>query len=316
MLSLTTYKLISLRHLVQRTFAIALLALTVACLQVSAQTLTVVSWNVESGGSNDQTIRQRIGSFQGVDLWGLSEVTGPSSASTFETGAEDGESANFEKVVSNTGGTDRLAIIFNANRFRLVRSQELTHINQGNHRAPLVAELQEISSNRNFLFMVNHLARGNANLRRRQATQLNEWVRTQTIPVIATGDYNFDWEVNGGDQNHDVGYDNMTNGGAWTWVRPATLIKSQCSPSFNSVLDFIFVNTLAQGWSGTSQIIVEPNDCVASPQTSDHRPVVGTFSMGGGTGPQPTANKEQLLRRIEEIERQLNQLKDTIRQMP
>lgn len=64
-------------------------------------------------------------------------------------GAEDGENANFEKVVGTTGGGDRLALIFNANRFRLVRSQELTHINQGNHRAPLVAELQEISSNRN-----------------------------------------------------------------------------------------------------------------------------------------------------------------------
>jgi endonuclease/exonuclease/phosphatase family metal-dependent hydrolase len=299
--------------LVRRTLAIALLALTVACPHASAQTLTVVSWNVESGGSDDQVIRQRIGSFQGVDLWGLSEVANPTSASTFETGAEDGEDANFEKVVGATGGGDRLAIIFNAERFRLVRSQELTHINQGNHRAPLVAELQEIPSNRNFIFMVNHLARGNADLRRRQGTQLNEWVRTQTIPVIAVGDYNFDWSVNGGDQDHDLGYDNMTNGGAWRWVRPATLIKSQCSPNFNSVLDFIFINNLAQSWSGTSQILVEPNDCDASPQMSDHRPVVGTFSMGGGS-PQPT--KEQLLRKIEEIERQLNQLKDTIRLIP
>lgn len=314
MLSLKTRKLISLHHLVRRTFAIALLALSLACLQVSAQTLKVVSWNVESGGSNDQTIRQRIASFEGVDLWGLSEVAGPASASVFETGAEDGENANFDKVVSTTGGGDRLALIFNAKRFRLVRSQELTHINQGGHRAPLVAELQETASNQSLLFMVNHLARGDAALRRKQATQLNEWVRTQTIPVIAVGDYNFDWEVNGGDQNHDPGYDNMTNGAAWTWVRPATLIKSQCSPSFNSVLDFIFVNTLAQSWSGTSEILVVPNDCVASPQTSDHRPVVGTFSMAGG--PEPTPTRDELLRKIEEIERQLNQLKETIRRLP
>lgn len=312
MLSFTTHKLAPFHHLVLRSLAITLLAITVTCLQVSAQTLTVVSWNVESGGSDDQNIRQRIGSFQGVDVWGLSEVFSPSSASTFEAGAEDGEDANFEKIVGTTGGADRLAILFNAERFRLVRSQELTHINQGGHRAPLVAELQEISSNKNFFFMVNHLARGNADLRRRQATQLNEWVRTQTIPVIAVGDYNFDWEVVGGDQDHDLGYDNMTNANAWTWVRPATLIKSQCSPNFNSVLDFIFVNTPAQGWSGTSRIIVEPNDCDPSPLTSDHRPVVGTFSMGGS--PQPT--KAQLLQKIEEIERQINLLKDTIRQLP
>jgi endonuclease/exonuclease/phosphatase (EEP) superfamily protein YafD len=162
--------------------------------------------------------------------------------------------------------------------------------------------------------MVNHLARGDAALRRRQASQLNEWVRTQTLPVIAVGDYNFDWDVVGGDQNHDLGYDNMTNGSAWTWVRPPTLIKTQCSAGFNSVLDFVFVNAAAQSWGGTSEIIVEPNDCVSSPLTSDHRPLVGRFNMGGDGGTLIT--KDQLLRRIEEIERQLIQLKDNVRRMP
>jgi hypothetical protein len=297
----------------KRSLQITLLTLSFACLTVKAQTVTLVSWNVESGGSDNQTIRQRMASFQGVDLWGLSEVASVSAAGVFETGAEDGEQANFDRIVSTTGGEDRLAIIFNANRFRLVRSQELMHINQGNHRAPLVAELQEVTTNRNFLFMVNHLARGDASLRRRQATQLNEWVRTQTLPVIAVGDYNFDWEVMGGDQNHDLGYDNMTNGGAWTWVRPATLIKSQCDPNFNSVLDFIFVNAAAQSWSGTTEILVAPNDCNPSPLTSDHRPVIGRFNMGDAV---PPLTKEQLLRKIEEIERQLIQLKDAIRRLP
>jgi endonuclease/exonuclease/phosphatase family protein len=276
-----------------------------------AQTLTVVSWNVESGGSDDQTIRQRIGSFQGVDVWGLSEVNNATSASTFELGAEDGEDANFERIVGTTGGADRLTILYNADRFRLIRSEELTDIGSGNHRAPLVAELQEIATNKSFLFMVNHLARGNNTLRHQQATKLNEWVRTQTLPVIAVGDYNFDWEVVGGDQDHDTGYDNMTAANVWTWVRPASLIKSQCSPNFNSVLDFIFVNSGAQSWSGSSQIIVEPNDCDASPLTSDHRPLVGTFNISAGP-----LTKEQLLRKIEEIERQLTQLKDAVRLLP
>lgn len=295
-----------------RVLAIAFVISTFGGHEGFAQTLTVVSWNVESGGSDDQTIRQRIGSFQGVDLWGLSEVTNAASASTFELGAEDGEDANFEEIVGTTGGADRLAILYNADRFRLVRQQELTNIGTGNHRASLVAELQEIASNKSFLFMVNHLARGNNNLRHQQATRLNEWVRTQTLPVIAVGDYNFDWDVVGGEQNHDLGFDNMTNTGVWSWVRPATLIKSQCSPNFNSVLDFIFVNALAQSWSGASQILVEANDCDPSPLTSDHRPLVGTFNMADG----PRLTKEQILRKIEEIERQLTQLKDAVRLLP
>lgn len=301
-------------RLMKWSIATALVLFSFSSLSVTAQTLTVVSWNVESGGSDDQTIRQRMASFQGVDVWGLSEVAGVASAGIFETGAEDGEEATFDRIVGTTGGADRLAIIFNSERFQLVRQQELTNIGSGNQRAPLVAELREIASNRNFLFMVNHLARGNANLRRQQATQLNEWVRTQTLPVIAVGDYNFDWEVVGGDQQHDIGYDNIANAGAWTWVRPATLIKSQCSPNFDSVLDFIFVNGAAQSWSGTAEILVVPNDCDPSPLTSDHRPLVGTFNMGGPGVTRLT--KEQILRKIEEIERQLTQLKEAVRLLP
>jgi hypothetical protein len=70
---------------------------------------------------------------------------------------------------------------------------------------PLVAEFQDTRSNLRFLFMVNHLARSDNDLRRDQGQRLNDWVRTQTLPVIATGDYDFDWSVTNGDQNHDVG---------------------------------------------------------------------------------------------------------------
>jgi hypothetical protein len=110
-------------QILKRSIQITFIALSSACLTVMAQTVTVVSWNVESGGSDNQTIRQRMAGFQGVDLWGLSEVASASAAGVFETGAEDGEGASFDKIVSTTGGGDRLAIIFNANKFRLVRSQ-------------------------------------------------------------------------------------------------------------------------------------------------------------------------------------------------
>ena len=87
----------ALRH------ALAFLALAfLAATAASAQTLTVVSWNVESGGSDDQTIRGRMASFQGVDLWGLSEVASPTAAGVFELGAEDGEDADFGRVVGTT----------------------------------------------------------------------------------------------------------------------------------------------------------------------------------------------------------------------
>jgi hypothetical protein len=211
----------------------SLTLLLMLCMPAFAQRLTIISWNLESGESSDSFIATRVRTFQGVDLWGLSEVAGANTASAFEAAAEDGENANFEHVLSTTGGGDRLAIVFNATRFELVNKMELHRVtfnadsptpNSG-QRSPLVVERRERATNKQLLFMVNHLARTNDALRREQAQRLNDWVRTQTIPVIAVGDYNFDGEGNGGDTNHDAGFDRMVTGDAWVWARPATLIR-------------------------------------------------------------------------------------------
>ena len=40
---------------------------------------------------------------------------------------------------------------------------------------------------------VNHLARGNAELRQEQAKALRLWAADQELPIIGIGDYNFDF---------------------------------------------------------------------------------------------------------------------------
>jgi hypothetical protein len=103
----------------------SLTLLVMLCLPASAQRLTIISWNLESGESSDSFIATRVRTFQGVDLWGLSEVAGANTARAFEAAAEDGENANFEHVLSMTGGGDRLAIVFNAIRFELVNKMDV-----------------------------------------------------------------------------------------------------------------------------------------------------------------------------------------------
>jgi hypothetical protein len=125
--------------------------------------------------------------------------------------------------------------------------------------------------------------------------RLNEWVRTQTLPVIACGDYNFDWSVTNGDQNHDVGFDRMTADNHWSWVHPATLIQSQCNPNFDSVFDFVFVNTSARPLALTSVILQEANDCGNAEANPDHRPLRAEFELGA-LAPAPT--KAELLERV------------------
>jgi hypothetical protein len=143
--------------------------------------------------------------------------------------------------------------------------------------------------------------------------RLNEWGKAQTLPVIACVDYNFDWSVTNCEQSHDVGFDKMTSGEAWTWARPATLIKSQCNPNFDSVLDFVFVNTAARSLAWTSVILQAANGCGNAAPNPDHRPLRAEFELGA-VAPAPT--RTELFQRIEAIERQIQELRTLIERLP
>ncbi|HEU0174963.1 MAG TPA: hypothetical protein VFV58_11950 [Blastocatellia bacterium] len=289
----------------------------------SAQRLTVIGWNLDSGGSSITAITERVRRFQGVDLWGLSEVAGDATLKAFQAAAEDGEHANFQRLISLTGCGDRLGIVFNATRLKLLRAEELHRVTYDAdepppgscQRSPLVAEFRDMRSSRRFLFMVNHLSRDDRNLRHAQGQRLNEWVQTQEYPVIAVGAYNFDWSVTNGDRNHDAGFDRMVAGGHWAWMRPKTLIKSHCNPKNNSILDFVFVSMSARPFALTSEILQEANDCANAAVNSDYRPVKAVFDFIGAPAEQgPT--RAELLRRIEALEREISELKALMQRWP
>jgi endonuclease/exonuclease/phosphatase family metal-dependent hydrolase len=218
--------------------------------------------------------------------------------------------------LGTTGGGDRLLIVYDADRFELVQQFELHDINpQGRVRSPLVAHLKVAASGQELLFMVNHLFRTNDAARHEQARLLNAWAREQTLPVIAVGDYNYDWDVVQGETRHDQGFDEMTRDGVFVWVRPTMLVNTQCSRQFNSVLDFIFAAGPAKAWQGTSEILErQPEYCPDTNATSDHRPVLATFTLSGSS-PQ-TGSRAAILERIERIESELRDLKVLIEQWP
>ena len=87
-----------------------------------------------------------------------------------------------------------------------------------------------------------------------------------------------------GDAKHDAGYDALTAQGAFEWVRPAELIRTQCSVSgrscrYNSVLDFVFVSGLTSQWLFQSFIHVSKGDFPDNARTSDHRAVLAEFTI-------------------------------------
>ncbi len=306
-----------------------------------ATELTVVGYNVESGGAQAAIIAERVEAIDGCDLWGFSEVQNESWARAFEEAAAVGEGngADFDYVLGSTGAADRLAIVYDRIRFELMAHFELKEINVGGRvRAPLVAHFRDGLSGQEFFFMVNHLYRSRAPKRHVQARLLNRWAQRQTMPVIAVGDYNFDWSVPNGDANHDAGYDEMVRGEVFVWIRPqAPLIRSHCSTRYDSVLDFVFVAGGAKGWNGVSEIVVVDGDCPDDGTTSDHRPVRAVFDVpSSSTRPsnstQPSANsqplastqpttgtedvRQALLERIQRLEAELAELRRLVEELP
>jgi hypothetical protein len=253
---------------------------------IPQEQIVVIGWNAESGDANPDTVGARIAAIDGCDIWGMCEIRNTNWADQFEISAEDGEGADFSHVLGSTGGSDRMQIIFNSDRFELIESYELHRINLGGSvRAPLVAHFRIITTGTEFLFMVNHLYRSKAEQRAEQGSLLNLWASSQTLPIIAVGDYNFDWDVDQGEIVHDKGYDNMAAQGRFTWVRPRSLKKTQASPDFDSVLDFIFLGGDSWTWNARSIILQrdvnDNNDDVLSDnnQVSDHRPVRATITI-------------------------------------
>lgn len=286
--------------------------------------LQIVAWNVESGGADPAVIRNEIASFDGIDLWGLSEVPDETAALLFELGAEEGEEADFSTLLGTTGNNDRLAVLYDDDRFDLVAGFELGELQiSSGLRAALVAHLRESASGVELLFVVNHLARSSTASRHQQATLLREWAAAQTLPVIAVGDYNFDFAVTGGDTDHDTGLDLLLADGVFAWLRPDVLVRTQCSADatavteddcrFDSVLDFVFVAGDARSWSGRSEIVVRTADFPDSDTTSDHRPVFAEFaSLAADTD---RALLAELLARIEALETELQALRQLVLQL-
>lgn len=248
--------------------------------------VSVVGFNVESGDANPAVIaEQYVGPLSDVDVWGFSEVQNAEWLRLLEQGAESGEQTDFQSILGTSGGGDRLAVVYNPSLLRVIHQEELDALSFGGRvRASLIVHFQVRRNGQEFLFMVNHLYRSQAERRHEQAQMLNAWAQRQALPIIAVGDYNFDFDVVDGDQGkRDRGFDLLLDNDVFRWVRPDVLVASHCSDRYDSILDFTFVGNQAMSWTiKDSAILFATEDSTYCPDDalkSDHRPVITTFEI-------------------------------------
>ena len=242
----------------------------------------ILAWNVESDGADPAVIAEQLKELDGYQIYALSEVNKKDFGSFHKALGEE-----FKSINGTHKENDHLQLIYNAKQLELLRWSEMEEhggikFNYENRalRCPLFAHFRDLKTKEEFQVVSNHLARGNAKFRTQQAIGLREWARLQTIPTIAIGDFNFDYEFK--TRRGNEGFKEFTRDNVWKWIEPKKLIdtnwydreKDGEDDYPGSMLDFAFVAGPAKGQSWSCHVIVRPGDFPDDGKTSDHRPIV------------------------------------------
>lgn len=279
--------------------------------------LVVVTYNVESDAdTNPDRVADTIATVVNSTpippaLWGFSEVPDTAAANQYAAAAGNG----FEVIVGTTGNSDKLAIAYDPDRLKLVDGSVVELTNSGGSRAPLVAEFEVLPGGPAILVVDNHFNRGSEDRRNAQARFLRGWIEERTQPVIALGDFNFDYAVDldfvqpSNCRQVDIAAGNeafqiFTTSDAIRWIEPDCLndpmiacppTGTACDPCFNSILDFVFLAAAAKDWPGRSQILrPRPDYCeVEGAGGADHYPVLAAILIDTpAPEPFPTSTAE------------------------
>lgn len=241
--------------------------------------IRILAWNIESEGADPKVIAQQITELDRYDIYGFTEVK-----SDEWNDIKRALGNEYDCWYSRTGNNDRTAYAVLKSRFDILSKAELgafdgIQINPGNYRSPHVYELFDNQNKIVFTVVLNHLARGKAEMRNQQAEGLRRWAAALARPIVAIGDYNFDFvfETRKGNEAFDI----FMEGSTYVWVEPDPLVDSNWFDGDGdgeddypgSILDFAFVAGAAKNWNPISRVIVRDGDFPDDASTSDHRPV-------------------------------------------
>ena len=196
--------------------------MALAAAPTSADEFRVLAWNVESNRPGqppvsdadviaDQLVALMRDPATRAEIVALSEVE-PKTVARYRQAFADGLGAEVDFVTSASGGyadADSLMLAVDTRRFRIDDVMELhryagirtnftvddpgsSEFGSVRARSPLIAKLHDLVTGKSLWVIVNHLARGEEDLRTEQGRALRRWAADRSEPIIAAGDFNFD----------------------------------------------------------------------------------------------------------------------------
>ena len=282
-------------------FLLASFALLFCSSIASSQELIIGTLNTESASdTNEWSVARVIRDAGFVDVWAFQEIEDMEALTEFTIAAgAAGKRKSFRHEISTSGAisahhrkNDFLGFAYNSSRLRQVETVEL----HGIRSTPSNGRLGEADWKlRSALFMrfqdrdtQSEFYVGNVHLkccgegkktRAHQAQIIKEWIERSDVPVILTGDFNIPVPPSSATGSTSDAF--MTLASVTDWLRPENPFKTQCSPSFNSMLDLFFLKP------GPNIDVIDvkvletsPAYCDADEEGGpDHRPVVARFEL-------------------------------------
>ena len=246
------------------------------------ESISVVGFNVGSGEDTSPVkVAGDVAKIPESTLWGLAGIEGPKALNIMRQSIGPGYRAILGRSGSDQSGSkDNIAIVYHSASLRLMEWWEMVKCRGS--RKPLVAKFQVKDGDAEFLFVVNRLERGNVSIRNEQAKYLHYWGLRQSLPVVAAGDYSFDWKIK--KKKGNAAFDLFTKGGVYKWVQPECVgfgicpkTGTQCNSIYSGIQDFIFLTGPAKKWATVESNVLFMNDkgyCERSKKGhADHRPV-------------------------------------------
>ncbi|MBL8671562.1 MAG: hypothetical protein JNK11_12975 [Alphaproteobacteria bacterium] len=266
-----------------------------AAAQGQGSSVVIGAFDVEAGGSDPETVAQRLASQPGVDVWGLTRVADAAMAELYAGAAGLAAAPAKYKVALGTSGNLKHAVLFNDQRLALGRRFELLSLlpkacPAHPAPAPLVVELRPRAEGGNadggrgdgaaFWLIVNRLGDGTAAARACRIKALTDWLRQNTRQAVLVGAFGAEWQIAPDSAAQDPAIDLLLADGMTSWVQPETLVPTHCARP--TVADLILTAGRARQWRARSWIAFADEDdyCLRAPEReSEHRAVIAQFAM-------------------------------------
>ncbi len=252
-------------------------------LRRDGQNLSIVYWNVESGGNDPERAARDLTDLGKYHIIALSEVD---KITTYKERVRK-EFEGYDTIEGKTGVNreapdDHLVIFYDPKRLYLVAKTTIEFagdaLDAETVRHSIVCHFRERSDDTEFFMVLNHFE-DDAALVKQQTDKLTSWIKDKSAPVVALGTFNFGYNFATEAANETM--DSLVTGANMRWVRPLKFGDTQwidedgdgADDSPDCLTDFGFVAFGAKKWPATCRVLGSDRDFPDSDSSSNHRPI-------------------------------------------